>query len=200
MDDVRKYYAENKSKYETPARYNLWRIRCSKREEALSVFDSAKAAPTVDAFTKLAREHSIDKATNLRAGNLGFVDLEGNSNEVGVKVDAELPKAAAAMKDGELVPLPVAEGSGFAVVWRRGSVAASHRSFEESAPQIREALWRQRNDEATQRLIEELREAHLTGLNESALNGIEVSAGDGEVMPRRRPGQVPPLRKSAQKP
>ncbi len=202
MEDVRKYYAENKSKYDSPTRYNLWRILCAKREEAVSVLDAAKATLTVDSFTKLAREHSGDKATNLRAGNLGFVDSDGNSNEAGVKIDPELARAAARVKDGELVPQPVAEGAGFAVVWRRGSVAASHRSPEDAAGQIRETLWRQRNEEASQRLIDELRTAHLRDLNEAALTGIEVSSSDGEVMPRRRPGQVPPLRsgKSAQKP
>ena len=202
MDDIRKYYAENKSKFDSPSRYNLWRILCAKREEALAVLSAARATLTIDTFTKLAREHSIDKATNLRAGNLGFVDADGNSNEAGVKIAPELARAAAAVKDGELVSEPVPEGSGFAVIWRRGSVAASHRSAEDASGQIREALWRQRNDDAVQGLIAELREAHVTGLNEGVLNGVEVSTADGEVMPRRRPGQVPPLRpgKSAQKP
>jgi len=203
MDDIRKYYAENKSKFDSPPRYNVWRILCAKREEALSVLNSAKAALTIDTFTKLTRDHSIDKATNMRAGNLGFVDADGNSNEAGVKVDPQIAKAAAGVKDGELVPQPVPEGSGFAVVWRRGSVPASYRSPEDAAGQIREAMWRQRLEDAGKLLIADLRQAHLTEQNDAILNGIEVSATDGEVMPRRRPGQVPPLRqtgRSAQKP
>lgn len=196
MEEIRKYFADNKSKFEAPARYNLWRILCAKREEALAVIDSAKAKLTIDNFTKLARDHSIDKATNMRAGNLGFIDESGNSTEAGVKVDSRLAKAAAAVKDGELVPQPVPEASGFAVIWRRGSVAASHRSPEDAAGQIREALWRQRLDETSKGLIEELRQAHVSEVNEALLNGIDVSASDGEVLPRRRPGQVPPLRQA----
>jgi peptidyl-prolyl cis-trans isomerase C len=196
MEDVRKYYAENKSKFDSPARYNLWRILCAKREEALQVLASAKAVLTLENFSKLTRDHSIDQATNMRGGNLGFVDEGGNSNEAGVKIDAGLAKAAAGVKDGELVPEPVAEGSGFAVIWRRGSVPASHRSVEDAASQIRDVLWRQRIDEASKGLLDELRHAHVRDVNESILNGIDVSATDGEVMPRRRPGQVPPLRQA----
>jgi peptidyl-prolyl cis-trans isomerase C len=196
MEEIRKYYADNKSKFEAATRYNLWRILCARRDEALAVIDSAKAKLTIDNFTKLTRDHSIDKATNMRAGNLGFIDEGGNSTEAGVKVDPQLAKAAAAVKDGELVPQPVPEASGFAVIWRRGSVPASHRSPEDAAGQIREALWRQRLDEASKGLIEELRQAHVSEVNDALLNGIEVSASDGEVLPRRRPGQVPPIRQA----
>jgi peptidyl-prolyl cis-trans isomerase C len=193
-DEIRKYWTENRTKFDTPTRYNVWRILCSKREEAVSVIDAAKASLTVDSFTKLAREHSIDKATEQRAGNLGFLDLEGNSNEAGLKVDPAVAKAAASVKDGELVDQPVPEGKAFAVVWHRGTVPAAHRTAEEAGPQIREAIYRQRMEAATSGVVEELRRDHLIESNEGVLNGIEVSSVDGEVVPRRRPGQVPPLR------
>lgn len=193
MDDIRAYYAENKGKFDTPTRYSVWRILCAKREEALAVIDAAKSALTVDNFTKLARDHSIDKATSMRAGNLGFIDAEGNSNEAGVKVDPQVAKAAASVKDGELVLQPVPEGQAFAAVWHRGTVAAAHRTAEESASQIREAIHRQKTEEALKGTIEELRSHHLVDFNEGVLNGIDVSSVDGEVLPRRRPGQVAPL-------
>jgi peptidyl-prolyl cis-trans isomerase C len=202
-DEIRKYFTENRAKFDTPTRYAVWRILCAKREDAVEVISAAKAALTVDNFTKLARERSIDKATDLRGGNLGFLDVEGNSNEAGVKVDPAVVKAAAAVKDGELVPQPVPEGAAFAVVWHRGTVPAAHRSPEEAAPQIREAIYRQRMEEATKTEVDQLRHEHLIESNEGVLNGIEISSVDGEVMPRRRPGQVPPLHqigRSAPKP
>jgi len=192
-DEIRAYYAENRSKFDTPTRYNVWRILCAKREEALAVIDAAKASLTVDSFTKLAREHSIDKATDMRAGNLGFLDAEGNSNEAGLKVDPAIVKAASSVKDGELVQQPVPEAGAFAVVWHRGTVPAARRTPEEAGQQIREAIFRQRMDDATKSMVEQLRSAHLLESNEGVLNGIEVSSVDGEVAPRRRPGQVPPL-------
>jgi peptidyl-prolyl cis-trans isomerase C len=192
MDQIRKYYTENASKFDTPERFAVWRILCATREDALAVIDAAKASLTVDTFTKLARQHSIDKATSMRAGNLGFVDREGNSNEAGLKVDPAIAKAAASVKDGQLVLTPVLEGQGFAVVWHRGTVAAVRRTTEEAAPQIREAIYRERVDDADQGLIAQLRSQRLTEFNDSVLNGIEVSSTDGEVVPRRRPGQVSP--------
>jgi len=193
MDDIRKYYAENKSKFDTPIRYGVWRILCAKREEAVAVLDAAKKNLTTDNFTKLAREHSIDKATNMRGGNLGFIDPDGNSNEAGLKVDTSIPKALAFAKDGQLVPEPVPEGPNFAVVWRKGSVPAAHRTAEEAANQIREAIHHQQAEEAGKQMIDELRSEHLTEFNEGVLNSIDISSSDGEIMPRRRPGQVPPL-------
>jgi peptidyl-prolyl cis-trans isomerase C len=193
MDQIHQYYDENKTKFDSPVRYGVWRILCEKREEAAAVIEAAKQTLTTEGFTKLAREHSVDKATSLRAGNLGFVDIDGNSNEAGLKVDAGIVKAASLVKDGQLVPQPVKEGAGWAVVWHKGTVPSSHRTVEEAAPQIREAIHRQHMDDAAKAMIDDLRAEHLSEFNEGMLNGIEVSAVDGEVMPRRRPGQTPPL-------
>jgi peptidyl-prolyl cis-trans isomerase C len=193
MEEIRKYYADNLAKFNTPARFAVWRILCATREDAVAVIEAAKGSFTVDSFTKLARQRSIDKATNMRAGNLGFIDAEGNSNEAGLKVDPAIAKAAASVKDGQLVPVPVPEGQGFAVVWHRGTAAAIRRTTEEARPQIREAIYRQRVDEANRALITDLRRKHLREWNDSVLSGIDVSTADGDVTPRRRPGQVSPL-------
>jgi peptidyl-prolyl cis-trans isomerase C len=204
MDDVRRYYNDNRAKFDTPQRFSVWRILCATREEAIAVIDAAKASLTVDTFTKLAREHSLDKATNMRSGNLGFIDAQGSSNEAGLKVNPAIASAAASVKDGQLFLLPVPEGPAFAVVWHRGTVAAVRRTPEEAASQIREMIHRQRLDDANQTLILKLRSEHLREYNDSVLNGIEVSSGNGEVTPRKRPGQVSPLnasgRASAAKP
>jgi peptidyl-prolyl cis-trans isomerase C len=200
MGDVRKYYAENSTKFDTPERFAVWRILCASREDAVAVIDAAKASLTVDTFTKLARQHSMDKATSMRAGNLGFIDAEGNSNEAGLKVDPAIAKAAASVKDGQLVLVPVAESKGFAVVWHRGTVAAVRRTPEEASPQIRAAIYRQRVDDATHGLISELRTQHLTEYNDGILNSVDVSSADGEVTPRKRPGQVSPLQQIGRAP
>ncbi|NVL83695.1 hypothetical protein HWN75_26335, partial [Escherichia coli] len=77
MEDVRRYYDENRSRFDSPERINLWRILCKTREEAATVLESAKREPTIAKYNDLARDHSIDKATNLRGGNLGFVGPDG---------------------------------------------------------------------------------------------------------------------------
>jgi peptidyl-prolyl cis-trans isomerase C len=192
MDDVKRYYEENKGRYDAPERYGIWRILCKTREEALEVLAAAKKEPTPKNYEALARDHSLDKATYLRGGNLGFIGPDGTSNEAGLKVDPAIPKAAASVKDGEFVPQPVAEGENFAVVWRRGTIGASKRSVDDAAGQIRDTLWKQRVEAAQKKLNDELRARDVRDVNPDLLRGIDISTADGNIIPRKRPGQVPP--------
>jgi peptidyl-prolyl cis-trans isomerase C len=192
-DDVRAYFEANRSHFDSPERYGIWRILCKTREDAQATLDAVQKDGSPTTFTKLAREKSIDKATYLRGGNLGFVGLDGTSNEAGLRVDPAVPKAAATVKDGELVPHPVEEGENFAVVWRRGTIGASHRTFEDAAAQIRETLWKERAEAAEKKLEDDLRAQKVRDVNEDLLLAIDISTGDGSIVPRRRPGQVPPI-------
>lgn len=192
MEDVRRYYDENRSRFDSPERINLWRILCKTRDEATTVLETAKREPTIAKYNDLARDHSIDKATNLRGGNLGFVGPDGASNEAGVKVDPALVKAAQSVKDGELVPQAVAEGSAFAVVWRRGTVPANKRTVEESAAQIRAALFRERTESGEKKLIDDLRAKNVKEVNAGLLGIIELRPFDaGLGTPRSAAGSAP---------
>jgi peptidyl-prolyl cis-trans isomerase C len=192
MDEVKAYYEANKARFDAPDRIGIWRILTKTKAEAQEVLDAAKKDPTHETFTRLAREKSIDKATYLRGGNLGFISPDGQSNEPNLKVDAALYTAAASVKEGSFVPQPVQEGENFAVVWRRGTVGASKRSVEEAAGQIRDTLWRQKVEAAEKKLIDDLRAARVKDLNEELLQGIDISRSDGTIAPRKRPGQVAP--------
>ena len=186
MDDVQKYYDANRSRYDTPERIQIWRILCKTKEEAQSVLDQAKKEPTPKEFGELAREHSVDKATNLRAGNLGFITPEGTSNEPGLKVDPSIVKAASGVRDGDLVPAPVPEGEYFSVVWRRGGIPATRHTVDQVAAQIRDALWKTRVKDETDRLVASLREAKLRDLNVSLLDQLGApSTGDAGVRDAR---------------
>jgi peptidyl-prolyl cis-trans isomerase C len=193
MDEVRAYYDANRSRFDSPERINLWRILCKTREEAASVLETAKHDSSIVKYNDLAREHSIDKATNLRGGNLGFVGPDGTSNEAGVKVDPALVKAAQTVKDGELVPQPVTEGSSFAVVWRRGTVPANHRSVDEASAQIRAALYREHTETNEKKLIDDLRAKNVKEVNAGLLGIIELRPFDaGLGLPRSPAGEAKP--------
>ena len=188
IEDVTKYYEENRSRFDSPERVNLWRILCKTREEAETVLAAAKRDLSIPTYSDLARTHSIDKATNFRSGNLGFLDPDGTSNEAGVKVDAALLRAAASVKDGELVAKPVAEGANFAVVWRRVTVPATRRSVEDAAPQIRATLYLERTEAREKKLIDELRAKHVRDVNAELLKIIEIPAFDAGIsLPRSIP-------------
>ncbi len=191
-EDVRRYYEENRSRFDSPERINLWRILCKTRDEAATVLEAARREPTIAKFNDLARDHSIDKATNMRGGNLGFVGPDGASNEAGVKVDPALVKAAQTVKDGELLAQPIAEGAGFAVVWRRGTVPANKRTVLESSAQIRAALFRERTESGEKKLIDDLRAKHVKELNAGLLGLIELRPFDaGLGLPRSPVGPLP---------
>jgi peptidyl-prolyl cis-trans isomerase C len=172
MEDVQKYYDANRARYDTSERYQIWRILCKTKEEAQSVLDEAKREPTPKEFGDLAREHSLDKASNLRAGNLGFLTAEGTSSEPGLKVDPAIVHAAQGVRDGELVQAPVPEGDGFAVVWRRGTIAATTRTVDQAAAQIRDAIWKARVKEQTDALVASLRAAHLRDFDAGAVDSL----------------------------
>jgi peptidyl-prolyl cis-trans isomerase C len=198
MEDVTKYYETNRAKFDSPERVNLWRILCKTHEEAETVLAAAKRDLTIPKYNELAREHSMDKATNLRGGNLGFVGADGTSNEAGVKVDPVLVKAASAVKDGDLVPQAVAEASGYAVIWRRSTVPATKRSIADAEAQIRTTLFRERTESGEKRLIDELRAKNVRDVNADLLKIVELPAFDAGInLPRSIPTQpaVPGPRK-----
>lgn len=188
MEDVRKYYEDNRSRFDSPERVNLWRILCKTHDEAETVLAAAKKDLTIPKFNDLARDHSIDKATSFRGGNLGFVAPDGVSNEAGVRVDPVLVKAASSVIDGELVPQPVAEGSGFAVIWRRTTVGATRRTIEDATAQIRSTLYRERIEATEKKLIDELRAKHVRDANTDLLKIIVIPPFDaGLTLPRSIP-------------
>ncbi|HEX3770891.1 MAG TPA: peptidyl-prolyl cis-trans isomerase [Polyangiaceae bacterium] len=172
--DVRAYYEANRARYDAPERIRIWRILCKTSDEAREVLTAAQVDGTPRTFMQLARDHSQDKATALRSGDLGFLDENGASNEPGLTVDPSIVKAAQAVHDGEFVKAPVPEGDFFAVVWRRGTLAAERRPFDEVAPQIREILWRQRVKEETDKLVAGLRAANLRDLHEELLDAMTL--------------------------
>lgn len=180
-EEVSAYYEANRSFYDSPERVHVFRILVGTQAEAEALLVTLKKDLTLKAFTELARDKSLDKATNLRAGNLGFLGPDGSSNEAGLKAEPALVTAARTVKDGELVPKPVPEGPSFAVVWRRGTVAATKRTLEEATPQIRDTLARRKLDAATTRALEELTKAHVTERNDAPLSVFNVHIDDGPL-------------------
>jgi peptidyl-prolyl cis-trans isomerase C len=173
-DDVKAYYEKNRTRYDAPARYQVWRILCKTREEAQTVLAAAQADPTPKAFAALARDHSQDKATALRSGNLGFLTADGTSSDPGLRVDPAVVRAAQSVRDGDLVKTPVVEGEFFSVVWRRGTTAAQKRSVEEVATPIREILRRESIKTETDKLLATLRAANVTDLHEDLLDTADL--------------------------
>lgn len=190
-EEVKAYYEANLSFYDSPERVHVFRILVATEPEATALVTTLKKDLTLKAFTELAREKSLDKATNMRGGNLGFLGPDGASNEAGLKADPALVTAAKTVKDGELCPKPVPEGTSFAVVWRRGTVAATKRTLDDATPQIRDTLSRRKLEEATKRHIEELKATQVKDRDDGPLSVFNVHIDDGPMTKKADAGKKP---------
>lgn len=186
-EDVRRYYVKNAAKFHTPAKVDLWQIVVEKRDEAAAILDEMRKDPTPRRWSDLARERSLDKATNMRGGRLGFVSSDGETAEPGLKVAPEVLTAAAGVADGALVSDPVKDGNRWVLVWRRGTMTAVDRPLDVEAPSIRQILVRERAEGRVQKVLMALRAARVTAPAPDIVEQLEVS-GTGEVAPLRRPG------------
>jgi peptidyl-prolyl cis-trans isomerase C len=186
-EEVSRYYQENREKFQTPERISVWRILLGTKEEAQKVLEEVRKAGGEAKWKDLAREKSTDKATKERGGSLGFLGPDGKSNEAPVQADPALFLAAKKVSDGDIVPEPVPEGKGWAVVWRRGSTPAVTRSVDDESTTIRHLLSRQKMEGSTREIVERLRKDLVRDVTTEGVNLVDIS-NSGEVGARKRPG------------
>jgi peptidyl-prolyl cis-trans isomerase C len=195
-EDVRAFYEANAEKFSIPRQVGIYRILLASESEANALLKELGSTPDPKAWTDIAREKSLDKATRLRGGNLGIVQEDGTTGQGGEKVDAALFAAADAVKDGEVVPRPVKEGDKWAVVWKRQSAKASVRSLELEADNIKASLADERLKKVTQALLTRLRAELVSELNPELCDMVSVTAS-GELERTKRPGVLPRSKRNA---
>lgn len=188
-DEVRAYYEANRDRFSAPPTVALWRVLVATREEAEAILAELKKDPSPQRFKDIARERSLDKATSLRGGDLGFVAPDGSTAEPGLKLAPGLLDAASRVKDGELVPEPVPEGDRFAVLWRRQSRRPVSRSLEQEAPSIRQILAHGKAEAQVKQLLERLRAQDVSGHAPELVDLIDITS-TGDLQPLRRPGTL----------
>lgn len=170
--DVQQYFEQHRERFETPRRVRIWRIVVNDEALAKKIIAESQGAGGPARWSNFAREHSLDAATKLRDGDLGFVRPDGGTETPRVRVDPALFAAVEKLSDGQIVPEPVKLASGIAVLWRRGSLPAITRSVAEEAPAIRTLLTRERLEKARQSLLDELRKKSLSGLDAQLLETL----------------------------
>jgi peptidyl-prolyl cis-trans isomerase C len=187
-DEIKSYYDENRHRFNTPQRIKIWRILVRDEASAQKIIGEVKSNDSDGSkrWNELARE-SMDTATALRGGDLGFVRPDGQTETPQLRVDPALFAAADKLKDGELGKEPVKEGDKFAVIWRRGNLDASVRTLDQEAPSIRQILSRKKLADALEDLTSELRQKHAENVSYELLSYVNVEP-NGDVGSRQRPG------------
>ncbi len=175
-DDIRAYFEANRSRFETPRRIHIWRILSDDEALAKRIIAESKGVDGIQHWSQFARDNSLDKATHLRNGDLGFVHPDGNTDTPTLRVDAALFAAADKLSDGELAPEPLKEGLHFAVLWRRGSMKGVSRTVAQEENSIRQVLERKRVEQARDELLGALRTKYLSVDNEALLETFQFNA------------------------
>ena len=183
--DIQAYFTANRRRFETPARVRVWRILTDDEALAKRILAESKGVDGIEHWSKFARESSLDTATRLRNGDLGFIHPDGNTDTPSLRVDPALFAAADKLSDGELALEPIREGSHFAVIWRRGSMKPVNRTLAQETDSIRQVLERERLDHARAALLGSLRAKYLAASNEALL---ETFAFTPEGLPARALG------------
>jgi peptidyl-prolyl cis-trans isomerase C len=181
-EDVRAYFEANRSRFETPRRVHIWRILTDDEALAKKVIAESKGVDGLQHWSQFAQGSSLDKATHLRNGDLGFVHPDGNTDTPTLRVDPALFAAADKLTDGELAAEPIKEGLHFAAIWRRGSIKGVSRSVAQEENSIRQVLERKRVEQARDELLSALRSKYLSVDNEALLETFHFSS---EGLPAR---------------
>ena len=192
--DVQTYYDAHSDEYAAQKRIKLFRILVGTRDEAVAVLQMIKSDPEFEkdpnaVWGKIAREHSLDKSTKSRDGNLGLIHPDGATDHKEVSVDPALFNAALEVKNGQIVPEPIQEGQFWAVVQRRGSYETPTRRLESVEPAIRTELLKERMNSQGKELRERLREKYVTNNHPELIDIVDVTR-DLAVETTERPGSI----------
>lgn len=122
--EIESYLRKHERDFKKPLRIRIFRILVSTEEKAKDLLGKLSHKTSISDFRKLARDHSLDRATNERGGDLGFVWPDGSTDIPQVSAEPALYAAALELVDGEFSKAPVQEGKHFAVLWRRGTLPA----------------------------------------------------------------------------
>jgi hypothetical protein len=186
--EIRRRFEQERTTRGTPRRVRVFRILLASQERAKKLIEESRGAAGLARWADRARELSLDQATRMRAGDLGFVRPDGSTDVPGLRVDPSLFEAAERVMDGELVGEPVPEAGQFAVVWRRGSLPEQKAVYAREAPALRQSILRARTSAELLALLGELRRNRVTIVAESLVDGVSANPGsDFRAGPRPEP-------------
>lgn len=174
--EINAYYDAHRRDFARPERIALWRILVSSEAQARKIIEAVQGAGGPERWRALARDQSLDTATKERGGDLGFVHADGHTDVPQLRVDPALFEAARSLEDGQLVPVPIAEGDHFAVLWRRGSLRPLQVPRSRARPTIVRAIQERKLTEKLDRLTRDLAKDRVRERKDELLELVHVPA------------------------
>jgi peptidyl-prolyl cis-trans isomerase C len=194
--DIKAYYEKNSTKFNAPERVSLWIIATHKQEEAKEILDELHKDNSPKHWAELAGKRSIDAATGMRKGDLGWVLPDGTTAEPGLKVSAAIMEGVGKLKDGDIAAEPIHDGDRWVVLWRRQTMKSVNRPVELEAGSIRQMLVHMRTDAKVKEAIASLRKENLRDHDPDMVDLFDITP-QGEITPMRRPGALPAGRRGS---
>lgn len=149
-EEARQYYEENKNNFQVPETANVAHILVTDEETAKKVIDEINAGKS---FEDAVAEYSQDAATQGNNGEIGFQSKEVLSQMFG----PDFADAAFSLEAGEVYSEPVVSVIGYHVIKLVEKKEAHLQTFEEAEEQIKTQLLAQKQQEAYQKWIEEVK-------------------------------------------
>jgi peptidyl-prolyl cis-trans isomerase C len=158
-EEMKKFYDQNKDKFNTGAQIKASHILVKSEKEANDALAQIKAGGN---FEELAKKLSTDGAA-AKGGDLGWFS-KGS-------MIPEFEKVAFAMKEGDISGA-VKTKFGYHVIKLTGKRAAGARTFEEVKDQIKTAILPGKQQEVFQKLKDDLKKSGKYAIKEDVLKGL----------------------------
>lgn len=167
--DVEAYYNANRSQFHQPPKVRASQIVLKTRQEALAAYNKASQKQgDVRHFSALVQEHSIDKASRERRGDLGFFD------RTTTKIPKPVVDAAFAIDALWRVGPPVQTDEGWVVLMRTGEMDAVNRPLELERNRIKNRLYNQRRLKAVEKFVDDLQARAKVQIIDKNLSQVKV--------------------------
>ncbi len=182
-DQIRAYYDAHKDDYLQPAKRRVAHVQLDPtpdgKAQAQSLIDRLMTQTPEEArttFKLLALQHSLDKETSRKGGELpGFVAQDELAEKLGPSFAAE----AFALKSGAISPAPVQSTRGWHVLVLLAEREGLARSLDEVREEIRDRLMQSERAQLFDRYLRDIRQRHPVALYEEQLSPLEKHLAGG---------------------
>jgi peptidyl-prolyl cis-trans isomerase C len=156
---VKDYYEKNKDDFVVAREIKASHILVKTEEEARKVLERLKKGERFDAVAKAV---SIDTASAKNGGDLGFFKKG--------QMVPEFEQAAAMLKVGETTSAPVKTSFGFHIIKVTDKKTGDPVEFEKVRDMISQKLSGEKQKEAFEKYISDLRKSYKVEINKEALS------------------------------